>query len=184
MLALAPFLNDRDYLLLVFHELTRFHAVRGVFDAQHNPVRTLGPSADAAQELLAFGRSPSGLGGLEFSGSTRFLGDVYERLDEGVQKRFALLQTPEFVEEFILDRTLTLALAERRVHGLTIIDPTCGSGHFLLGPRRPHPVVQEGRQSPRLQAGRHPPRPAPLPCHLERPGLGRDPPGAAAGWAG
>ena len=131
--ALAPFLNDRDYLLLVFRELTRFHAVCSVFDADHNPVWTLGPSADSAQELLAFCRSPAGLGGLDFSGDTRFLGDVYERLDEGVQKRFALLQTPDFVEEFILDRTLAPALRERGVQGLSLIDPTCGSGHFLLG---------------------------------------------------
>lgn len=51
---------------------------------------------------------------------------------EEARKRYALLQTPEFVEAFILDRTLepaieTFGLAEAR-----LIDPTCGSGHFLL----------------------------------------------------
>jgi len=131
--ALAPYLNDRDYLLLVFRELTRYRGVRDVFDAAHNPVWTLGPSAEVAAELLAFAKSEQGLGGLDFSGDTRFLGDVYEQLDEGVRKRYALLQTPDFVEAFILDRTLTPALAERGVDGLTLIDPTCGSGHFLLG---------------------------------------------------
>jgi hypothetical protein len=44
-----------------------------------------------------------------------------------------LLQTPDFVEEFILDRTLTPALAETSLAELKLIDPTCGSGHFLLG---------------------------------------------------
>src|SRR5699024_6825767 len=40
---------------------------------------------------------------------------------------------PEFVEEFILDQTLTPALRERPLEGFKLIDPTCGSGHFLLG---------------------------------------------------
>jgi hypothetical protein len=37
---------------------------------------------------------------------TRFLGDLYQDLSQLARKRYALLQTPEFVEEFILDRTL------------------------------------------------------------------------------
>jgi type I restriction-modification system DNA methylase subunit len=38
-----------------------------------------------------------------------------------------------FVEEFILDLTLTPALEEFGLRGLRTIDPACGSGHFLLG---------------------------------------------------
>ena len=38
-----------------------------------------------------------------------------------------------FVEEFILDQTLTPAVEEFGLEGLKLIDPTCGSGHFLLG---------------------------------------------------
>ncbi|MCA9312396.1 MAG: BREX-2 system adenine-specific DNA-methyltransferase PglX, partial [Phycisphaerales bacterium] len=38
-----------------------------------------------------------------------------------------------FVEEFILDRTLTLAIETFGLAKTTLIDPTCGSGHFLLG---------------------------------------------------
>src|SRR5690606_32788919 len=45
----------------------------------------------------------------------------------------ALLQTPVFVEEFILDRTLEPALATFGLRDTDLIDPTCGSGHFLLG---------------------------------------------------
>ena len=65
---------------------------------------------------------------------TRFLGDLYQDLSEAARKKYALLQTPEFVEEFILDRTLDAG--DRRVRPATrsrLIDPTCGSGHFLLG---------------------------------------------------
>jgi hypothetical protein len=82
---------------------------------------------------------------------TRFLGDLYQDLSEEARKKFALLQTPVFVEEFILDRTLDPAIEEfglakmgyetrlmpdGRLHPddrFKIIDPACGSGHFLLG---------------------------------------------------
>jgi hypothetical protein len=64
---------------------------------------------------------------------TRFLGDLYQDLSEAVRKRYALLQTPEFVESFILDYTLTPALDAFGLHQVGLIDPTCGSGHFLLG---------------------------------------------------
>lgn len=65
--------------------------------------------------------------------NTRFIGDLYQDLDPDVQKRYALLQTPHFIEAFILDRTLEPALADFGLRDFRIIDPTCGSGHFLLG---------------------------------------------------
>ena len=46
---------------------------------------------------------------------------------------FALCQTPDFVRAFILDRTLTPAIEAFGYRETTVIDPTCGSGHFLLG---------------------------------------------------
>ena len=48
---------------------------------------------------------------------TRFLGDLYQDLSEHARKTYALLQTPVFVEEFILDQTLTPALAEFGLDG-------------------------------------------------------------------
>ena len=62
-----------------------------------------------------------------------FLGDLYQDLSEDVRKKYALLQTPAFVEQFILDRTLSPALDEFGLEAVRLIDPTCGSGHFLLG---------------------------------------------------
>ncbi|MFM9965985.1 MAG: DNA methyltransferase, partial [Planctomycetaceae bacterium] len=113
---------------------------------------------------------------------TRFLGDLYQDLSEAARKKYALLQTPEFVEEFILERTLEPALEEFGLEpsalasgsgaskqpsalasgssqpsggkpkspeasangwskrpeasangSFKMIDPACGSGHFLLG---------------------------------------------------
>lgn len=50
-----------------------------------------------------------------------------------MRERFALLQTPHFIESFILDRTLEPAIERFGLDDTTLVDPTCGSGHFLLG---------------------------------------------------
>ena len=62
-----------------------------------------------------------------------FLGDLYQDLSEAARKKYALLQTPIFVEEFILDRTLEPAVEEFGLSDFRMIDPACGSGHFFAG---------------------------------------------------
>src|ERR1019366_9432343 len=64
--------------------------------------------------------------------NTRFLGDLYQSLSEFARKRYALCQTPGFVVDFILDRTLSPALDVFGLEQTRLIDPTCGSGPFLL----------------------------------------------------
>ncbi|MEV4242133.1 BREX-2 system adenine-specific DNA-methyltransferase PglX [Streptosporangium canum] len=97
-------------------------------------------SADQAEQLIALFRRRDAdgvrLAHDEFHSAdldTRFLGDLYQDLSEHIRKRYALLQTPVFVEEFILNRVLDPALNDFGLEGLKLIDPTCGSGHFLLG---------------------------------------------------
>jgi hypothetical protein len=132
--ALAPSLSERDYLLTVFHELASLPAAADLFDAKHNPVWLLAPSAESAQKLLALFRSGSDVHPtFRFGGDPRFLGDLYQDLSENVRKRYALLQTPRFVESYILDKTLEPAIRKFGLNDTTLIDPTCGSGHFLLG---------------------------------------------------
>ena len=129
----------RDYLLDVFSEVSRLPAMAGLYDRARNPVWRYGISGDAARDLLAFWRAVDpDTGALchDFTDpdwDTRFLGDLYQDLSDDAKKRYALLQTPEFVEAFILDRTLTPALDEFGLPGIRLIDPACGSGHFLLG---------------------------------------------------
>ncbi|MDQ3341790.1 MAG: BREX-2 system adenine-specific DNA-methyltransferase PglX, partial [Myxococcota bacterium] len=132
---LAPSLTERDYLLTVFRELAHHPAAAALFDAEHSLVWKLSPSAEVAKELLALFRAPTAAAPAFRFGqlSTRFLGDLYQDLSEDVRKRYALLQTPDFVEEYILDRTLEPAITRFGLDDTTLIDPTCGSGHFLLG---------------------------------------------------
>jgi hypothetical protein len=131
----APSLTERDYLRAVFRELSRLPAGADLFDARHNPVWLLAPSADGVRALLDVFRRPTPEApALRFGQEdTRFLGDLYQDLDEDVRKRFALLQTPRFIESFILDRTLERAIERFGLDDTTLIDPTCGSGHFILG---------------------------------------------------
>jgi hypothetical protein len=132
---LAPSLTERDYLLTVFRELAHHPAAKDLFDARHSPIWKLSPSAAAAKELLALFRLPNATTPAFRFGqaSTRFLGDLYQDISEDVRKRYALLQTPDFIESFILDRTLEPAIQRFGLDDTTLIDPTCGSGHFLLG---------------------------------------------------
>ena len=134
-----PHASDREYLLWAFDQVAQYPAVAHLYDPRHTPLRRIAPSVDGARRLRElWQRIDPDTGGLvhDFSDpsrSTRFLGDLYQDLSEAAKKRYALLQTPEFVEEFILDRTLEPALDEFGLPGLRMIDPTCGSGHFLLG---------------------------------------------------
>ncbi|GMU45059.1 MAG: DNA methylase [Lysobacterales bacterium] len=134
-----PLESDRDYLWACFREAGALPALHTFFDEAHNPVFRLGISGDAAMALRQFWQQVdpnTGTLAHDFTDSdwnTRFLGNLYEKLSEETRKRYALLQTPEFVEEFILDRTLTPAIREFGFREVRMIDPTCGSGHFLLG---------------------------------------------------
>lgn len=134
-----PLHSDREYLLASFREAGTLPGLHTFFDALHNPVFRLGFSGDAAMAVRQFWQQVdpnTGALAHDFTDptwNTRFLGDLYQDLSEATRKRYALLQTPEFVEEFILDRTLTPAIREFGYRTASLIDPTCGSGHFLLG---------------------------------------------------
>jgi hypothetical protein len=136
-----PHDTDREYLLAVFDDLAKRPGTRDLFGA-HNPLRQLPAwlSPDAAKDLLLpfFQRIDAGSGRLvhdftDPSLDSRFLGDLYQDLSEAARKKYALLQTPVFVEEFILDRTLKPAVETFGLDRVLLIDPACGSGHFLLG---------------------------------------------------
>jgi hypothetical protein len=142
----APSLGIRGYLRWVFRDLAKDFPALFTPGPDELPL----PAEDLLREIWDLWHREDGKGGLVYdwqavqgqpaSFDSRFLGDLYQDLDREVRKRFALLQTPVFVEEYILDHTLTPALAEfdpaelrERGETFRLIDPTCGSGHFLIG---------------------------------------------------
>ncbi len=136
----APALGVREFLKYTFHDLA--HDLPALFtpSAEELPL----PSEDLCRETWDLWHRLDGdrpvYAWTSDTFESRFLGDLYQDLDAEVRKRFALLQTPVFVEKYILDHTLTPALVEfdpakLRAAGdaFRLIDPTCGSGHFLIG---------------------------------------------------
>jgi len=143
--------TDREWILTGIEALSR--AARGttivgkLFDPAHNAMWRITPSPEAAKDLIAFWRRRDEAGEIvhDFTDpawETRFLGDLYQDLSDQARKQYALLQTPEFIERFILKYTLAPAIKEfgltppnddGQPPGLRLIDPACGSGHFLLG---------------------------------------------------
>lgn len=133
-----PTLNNRGWLEAAFRHIADAHpTAAGLFDATHNPLWDITISYESANDLIAFWRRRDDSGTsirYDFTGwDTRFLGDLYQDLSEAARKTYALLQTPEFVEEFLLDLTLDPAIDKFGLVGLRSIDPASGSGHFLLG---------------------------------------------------
>ncbi|GLW26304.1 hypothetical protein Mame01_63460, partial [Microbispora amethystogenes] len=135
----------RGWLERSFAELGEGQAGELLFNHRHNPLFQIPLSHDGARELVEFWRERDEAGELvhDFTDplnedgtegwDTRFLGDLYQWMSEDARKTYALLQTPEFVEEFILNRTMDPAIREFGYEDLKMIDPTCGSGHFVLG---------------------------------------------------
>lgn len=134
----TPHATGRDWILAGIDEMARSPVTARVFDKSHNPMWRIELPHDAAQSLLKFWRRRGEDGEIfhDFTDSewdSRFLGDLYQDLSDDANKAYALIQTPDFIEEFLLDHTLTPAIEEFGLDGLRLIDPTCGSGHFLLG---------------------------------------------------
>lgn len=87
------------------------------------------PDADA-ERILAIALEP-----FDFEDSaldTSVLGDCYQYHSESSRKQFALVQTPGFVADFLLLRTLEPAIAALPIAEVSLIDPSCGTGHFLV----------------------------------------------------
>jgi hypothetical protein len=136
--------DAREYLLAVFRECGRLPGAREVLGPNVLAALKLSPDAACARAILEFWRhqvKEQGEDGVERTAlrwrfdtdDTRVLGDLYQDLSENVRERYALLQTPDFVERFILDYTLVPAIEQHGVDAVRLLDPTCGSGHFLLG---------------------------------------------------
>jgi hypothetical protein len=133
-----PRANDHDYLVHVFKTVAVLPDMDGLFSLDQNPLWRLGPTGPQAMNILRFFQQRDETSGelqSDFTDpgwSTRFLGDLYQNLSDYAKDKLALCQTPQFVVDFMLNRTLTPAIDAFGLERVTVLDPTCGSGHFLL----------------------------------------------------
>src|SRR4051794_9901386 len=133
---LAPHLGETAFLRWVYRDLA---SARGglpeLFSPQ--PAEVALPSDELSRGLIAFWRHRDADTGSHWSFADEhfdgeLMGDLYQELDPVVKDRFALCQTPDFVRAFILDRTLTPAIETFGADEVRLLDPACGSGHFLI----------------------------------------------------
>lgn len=133
---LAPNLGETAFLRWVYKDLASPNGgLPELFSVQ--PAELVLPSDARSRALIAFWRHRDADSGVQWSfAEERFegelMGDLYQELDPVVKDRFALCQTPDFVREFILDRTLTPAIETFGADKVRLLDPACGSGHFLI----------------------------------------------------
>lgn len=134
---LVPNLGENTaFLRWVYRDLASPHGgVPELFTRQ--PAEIAWPGDELSGQLLAFWRHrdpDSGVGWSfaeeKFEGE--LMGDLYQELDPVVKQQFALCQTPDFVRGFMLDRTLNPAMEEFAAEEVRLLDPSCGSGHFLI----------------------------------------------------
>ncbi|MFF4779615.1 BREX-2 system adenine-specific DNA-methyltransferase PglX [Microtetraspora fusca] len=126
--------SDRDWIMTAFAKASAMLAPVSLFPRQEE----LTIPHEAATDLLAFWRRRDEDGELihdftDSEWSTDFLCDFYQDLSETARSTYALVRTPAFVSEFILDHTLDPAIESFGPAGFRLIDPVCGSGGFLLG---------------------------------------------------
>jgi hypothetical protein len=153
-----PDSTGRDWILDGLGELNASGVVAPLLDPDREPMRYLGPSDSAAQDLISFWRTrKEGQVIFDFTNpelDTSFLSVLYQDLSEQQSSRYALLETPEFIANFILDYSLEPAIAEFGLDELRTIDPVCGSGTFLLSAfqrlLRHRGVAEETNRSPDL----------------------------------
>ncbi|MDC0721696.1 BREX-2 system adenine-specific DNA-methyltransferase PglX [Nannocystis bainbridge] len=133
---LAPNLGETAFLGWIYHDLASPNGgLPELFSVQ--PAELALPSDERSRALIAFWRHRDADTAAQWSfAEERFegelMGDLYQELDPVVKDRFALCQTPDFVRSFILDRTLTPAIETFGADQVRLLDPACGSGHFLI----------------------------------------------------
>jgi len=132
---LAPRLTWADYLEYAVRDLAYLPVACDLF--KETGYELIPPGDEMARALLdAVADLPDASAGLSTGlryMDTRALGDLYEHLmDEGERKRLGYYTTPDFIIDFLLERTLEPAVREFGVHELRYLDPACGTGHFLV----------------------------------------------------
>jgi hypothetical protein len=138
---LAPNLGETAFLTWVFRDLASSRGgLPELFAPQ--PAEVALPGDALSRALIAFWREKDtdtgelrwSFAAEEFAGE--LMGDLYQELDPVVKDRYALCQTPDFVRDFMLAQTLTPAIVELGADNVRVLDPACGSGHFLLDAMR------------------------------------------------
>jgi hypothetical protein len=130
-LAAEPGRTAKDYLAQAIDSIAAHPAGDAVLGEIRDLLRRMPLSDGGARALLDFfrQRGPSGKPRWSFAGDPWT--DMYQDLSDLERREHAMLATPVFVEDFLLDLTLEPALGELGAEATRVMDPACGSGLLL-----------------------------------------------------
>jgi SAM-dependent methyltransferase len=116
-----------EYLEYAFRDIAYKDIAFDLF--KETPYELVPPSDGLAQKLLTAVDELGDLSAID----TALIGDLYEHLmDESERKRLGYYTTPDFIIEFLLDKTLEPAFDDWHFSDIRYLDPACGTGHFLV----------------------------------------------------
>lgn len=127
----------RGWLARAMASLAVHPGTWSLLDPKWTPLRDGTPAEDACRDLAGWWSGDAPGLAYDVSAGPRSVtgwipGDLLQRLSDERRKSYALVQTPWWVCDFILDRTLVPAAAEFTAETLRVIDPACGTGHFVV----------------------------------------------------
>lgn len=101
-----------------------------------NPIRDASPGEQACRDLIAWWSTEAPSLAEQDDGQPPtihgyLIGDLLQLLTDERAKANALVQSPPWLSDFLLDRTLPEAARDHPDETLRLIDPTCGTGHVL-----------------------------------------------------
>jgi len=132
-----PGMTMSAWLARAIASLCEHPATVCLLDPRYNPLRSRRPPDRVIADLVEWwsiqapplaydcDRGPASVSGW-------LPGDLLQALSDERRKAFALVQTPWWVCDFILDLTLLPAAGTFVDQTLRTIDPCCGTGHFLI----------------------------------------------------
>ena len=148
--------NDGDWLAEQFEVLRATDAGRLLFDPEHNPLYRMPISHDAAKALVDVLAAPAARRALRHDFTDPSVGHPLPRRPlpgpvRGTPRRPTRCCRPRSSSRSSSSTgRSTPAIEEFGLDGLRLIDPTCGSGHFLLGAFDAAAGTRGGEQAPAL----------------------------------
>lgn len=132
-----PGMTMTAWVARAFAALCVHPATACLLDPRYTPLRERSPSEQNLRDLVDWWTSAAPLLRYDVDTGPSSLsgwlpGELLPALSDERRKANALCQTPWWVADFIIDLTLVPAAAEFRDITLRTVDPTCGTGHFLI----------------------------------------------------
>lgn len=127
----------RQWLYNAFASLALHPSTECLLDQRYNPITSGQPGEDACRELVRWWSTEAP----DFAYQTDngptsitgwLVGDLLQLIGDERRKGNALCQTPWWIADFLIERTVVPAAGGHPNETLRVIDPASGTGHILI----------------------------------------------------